>query len=113
MRARTSEPFAAASLPACLENWVFQSPLDVGYTSNVRSHDLRRLEGLMTSILVVDDDVAIREMLELVFAESGHEVQTARDGSEAVDALLLSLAPVVVVLDVKMPRMGGEEVIRL
>jgi CheY-like chemotaxis protein len=67
----------------------------------------------MTSILVVDDDVTIRETLALVLAESGHEVQTAHDGCEAVDALLLSSAPVVVVLDVKMPRMGGEEVVRL
>jgi CheY-like chemotaxis protein len=52
----------------------------------------------MTSILVVDDDAAIRESLKLALTLTSHEVQTARDGCEAVDALLLSPDPVVVVL---------------
>jgi CheY-like chemotaxis protein len=67
----------------------------------------------MAHILVVDDDVHIRETLALALTVTGHEVQTARDGHEAVAALLFASHPLVVLLDAMMPRMNGEAVVRL
>jgi CheY-like chemotaxis protein len=61
-------------------------------------------------ILVVDDDDALRESLELVLAAEGYEVVGARDGASALAAL--EAAPVDVVLcDLRMPGMDGLELL--
>ena len=67
----------------------------------------------MTYVLVVEDDIAVRELVEALLTDEGYEVRTASDGLEAVDALLVSPGPMVVLLDVLMPRMGGDAVLRL
>ncbi len=58
-------------------------------------------------ILIIDDDPAIAdiiaESLELRF-----EVRSARDGSEALE-LLAGWTPNLILLDLSMPSMGGEE----
>ena len=38
----------------------------------------------MSHILVVDDDANLRQMLRLVLQRSGHEVQEAEDGTDAL-----------------------------
>jgi CheY-like chemotaxis protein len=67
----------------------------------------------MAHVLVVDDDAEVRKLLAWMLTDAGHEVQTARDGLEAIDCLLISPHPWVVLLDVMMPRMSGEAVVRL
>ncbi len=62
-------------------------------------------------ILVVDDDPAIVRVAELCLAADGMQVRTARTGEDAL-ALLRDEAVDLVVLDVKMPRMEGFEVLR-
>jgi CheY-like chemotaxis protein len=58
-------------------------------------------------VLVVDDDAAVRTVLELALC--GHEVVTAPDGCAAL-ALLEAGPPFDIVLcDVAMPSMGGVE----
>jgi DNA-binding NarL/FixJ family response regulator len=63
-------------------------------------------------VLVVDDDDAVRTVLSNVLAEEGFDVVgAAADGLEAT-ALAESLHPDTVVLDVRMPGVGGIEAAR-
>jgi len=61
------------------------------------------------SILVVDDDPNIRELLRQEFEEAGHQVRLASNGREAV-ASVREEKPGLVVLDVMMPEMNGFDV---
>lgn len=60
-------------------------------------------------VLVIDDDVFIRELLELKFSKAGFEVQTAEDGEAGV-AAALARPPDIVLVDWMMPRLSGPEV---
>src|SRR5580658_1650444 len=62
-------------------------------------------------ILVVDDEEAQRTALAGMIALWGYSVETAADGQEAVEKVEFFPAQVVVT-DVKMPRMDGEELLR-
>lgn len=63
-------------------------------------------------VLVVDDDRAIRETLRLALEEEGYSVIEAPDGAAALDILHATLQPMVVLLDLRMPRVSGDEVLR-
>ena len=63
-------------------------------------------------MLVVDDDDAVRTVLSELLQEEGFEVVgRAIDGIEGV-SLALSLSPDGILLDVRMPRMGGIDAAR-
>ena len=63
-----------------------------------------------TTILVADDERAIREGCHRVLTSQGYQVLTAENGQLALDAL--SKSPVdILLLDLKMPVLGGEEVL--
>ena len=62
-------------------------------------------------LLVVDDDRAVRDALRRVLTLAGYDVQTADDGSEAIEYVVSSV-PDAVVLDVGMPDIDGLEVCR-
>lgn len=57
-------------------------------------------------ILVVDDDDQLREVLTTALGGDGHEVDGARDGSEAL-ALLEARPYDLVLSDLRMPRVDG------
>ena len=57
-------------------------------------------------ILVVDDEESIRKVLERLLKDSGYEVYTAKDGSQALE-LLQNEPPALVLLDINMPKFGG------
>jgi CheY-like chemotaxis protein len=59
------------------------------------------------SILIVDDDEDIRDLLSLILRLEGHEVQLAVDGVDAL-ARLSARRPSVILLDMMMPRLDGE-----
>lgn len=63
------------------------------------------------SVLIVEDDAAVRRMLERSLAKEGFEVRAAADGAAAL-ALAERSAPDLVVLDVTMPGLGGIDVCR-
>ena len=65
----------------------------------------------MTTILVVDDEPNIREVVELYLRRDGHEVIVAADGDEAL-RLHRQRTPDLVVLDLMLPRVGGIEICR-
>jgi CheY-like chemotaxis protein len=64
------------------------------------------------TVLVVEDDDDSRENLAEVLRDEGFDVRTARDGVEALDYLNGAYLPAAMVLDMRMPRMGGAEVLR-
>lgn len=63
----------------------------------------------MASILIVDDDADIRELLVYKLRHAGFEVHAESDGETGL-AAARELKPDVVVLDWMMPRMTGPEV---
>jgi DNA-binding NtrC family response regulator len=64
-----------------------------------------------SSILVVDDEDALRTVLSGELANEGYEVRTAGDGDEAINELEKALFDLVL-LDIKMPRINGFEVLK-
>ncbi len=62
-------------------------------------------------ILVVDDERNIRNNLRMVLEAGGYEVETARDGDEAVLRVKEGHYDMVFV-DIQMPRMDGMELLR-
>lgn len=74
----------------------------------VRSHAATRdVLDPNRSILVVDDEMIICELLTDVLTEEGYQVVTAANGQEALDYLSQHSAPCVILLDMMMPVMDG------
>ncbi len=63
------------------------------------------------SVLIVDDDPHIRQLLAFALAKGGFETREAGDG-EAALAAIAAAAPDLVILDINMPRMDGLGVCR-
>jgi DNA-binding response OmpR family regulator len=59
------------------------------------------------SVLVVEDDEAICELVEEILTEEGYEVRCAQDGRHAL-RLVEERPPGVILFDLAMPDMGGE-----
>jgi CheY-like chemotaxis protein len=59
-------------------------------------------------ILVVDDDLLVRETAREILESGGYEVLTAADGLDGLHALSKSL-PDLIISDLNMPRMSGFE----
>lgn len=66
---------------------------------------------MQRTILIVDDDPHIRQLLVFALAKAGLETREAADG-EAALASVAERAPDLVVLDINMPRLDGLEVCR-
>lgn len=63
---------------------------------------------MTTSVLLVDDDPDIRELIATLLAARGYEVTTASNGLEALESLRrASMLPALILLDVMMPKMDG------
>ena len=62
--------------------------------------------GLAPAVLVVDDDDAVRDLVETVLTDEGYRVWTAENGRAAL-SLLDAIRPAVILMDVNMPRLDG------
>ncbi len=65
----------------------------------------------MATILVVEDEPSIAEIVALYLERAGFSVRTAADGQEALDESARWL-PDLIVLDLMLPRIDGYEVLR-
>ena len=65
---------------------------------------------MAASILVVDDDESIRELLRLHLSAAGYEVHVAPDAI-AAGYLVLRSPPDLIITDINMPHMDGFEFI--
>lgn len=65
----------------------------------------------MTIIALVDDDRNILSSLSMALEQEGYQVKTYSDGVTAL-AALQSSPPALAILDIKMPRMDGHEVLK-
>jgi len=68
--------------------------------------DLALVEKSQGTILIVDDDPNIRELLKQVIQAKGYSTREAQDGMEAL-SLLKEIKPDLMVLDIMMPRIDG------
>ena len=62
----------------------------------------------MANILIVDDEAAIADLIQLTLAQAGHKSETAMSGSEAADKLEKEQYDLVL-LDVMLPEISGFE----
>jgi two-component system, NtrC family, response regulator PilR len=65
----------------------------------------------MANLLIVDDELSMRQFLTHLFQRDGHAVRVAENGRKAMDMLRQQPADVII-SDVKMPDMGGIELLR-
>ena len=65
----------------------------------------------MRTVLIVDDEAQIRELLSWILKDLGFQVEEAINGREAI-ALAAVHPPDLVISDVMMPVMGGPELCR-
>jgi CheY-like chemotaxis protein len=63
----------------------------------------------VATVLVVEDDSDLREMMVQWLGMLGYRVRAAKHGAEAMDALRGGLRPRVIILDLMMPVMDGWE----
>jgi chemosensory pili system protein ChpA (sensor histidine kinase/response regulator) len=62
-------------------------------------------------VMVIDDDADIREMIKVLLEVDGYRVVTAIDGVDAMEKLSTGEEPALILIDLMMPRMDGEQFI--
>ena len=67
---------------------------------------------MVETVLVVDDEVNLREMMRLYLEREGYRVVVAGNGRDAL-YVARSEKPDLVLLDLMMPEMGGYDFMRL
>ncbi len=72
---------------------------------------MRRADGNPISVLVVDDESVLAEMVSMALRYEGWTITTAGDGASAISAAR-NARPDAVVLDVMLPDMSGLDVLR-
>jgi CheY-like chemotaxis protein len=67
---------------------------------------------VVARILIVEDDRDVREALAGAFDGAGVRVDVAEDGLAGLAQLANGPLPAVILLDLRMPRLGGEDFLR-
>jgi two-component system sensor histidine kinase/response regulator len=73
---------------------------------------LPREQSHLSPLLIVDDNEGTREVIRILFEDAGYTTIEATNGQEALVVLRESSEPLVVLLDIRMPEVSGEEVLR-
>ena len=66
----------------------------------------------MARILVVDDSPSLRQMLQIILQNSGHDVMCAEDGKQGID-MATEQQFEMVLSDFNMPQLTGPEFITM
>jgi len=64
-----------------------------------------------SSIVIIEDSADMRSFLRKALQIDGHAVKTFSNGQAALEALQTEEKPSLILIDLAMPRMGGEEFI--
>lgn len=64
----------------------------------------------MSSILIIDDDIDIGNVLEEILTKEGYHIMRAYSGTEAL-LLLAQQKPDLILLDLMLPGLNGEEIL--
>jgi len=64
------------------------------------------------TILIIDDDVHIRRILEIKFKLGGYHTLSAKNGEEGLE-IINNQKPDAVISDLNMPRLNGDKLCRL
>jgi DNA-binding response OmpR family regulator len=64
----------------------------------------------MSKIAIVEDDSAISQMYSIKFENEGYQVQSAENGKLGLE-LIEKMRPDIVLLDLMMPEMNGDQVL--
>lgn len=66
---------------------------------------------MAASILIVDDDKGLRSLYRMILEKSGYLVDEVTNGADALK-YLINHTPDVIIMDMLMPMLGGEVVIK-
>ncbi len=66
----------------------------------------------MASIVILEDDAALRDTLRLHLASEGYTVRTAADATEGIRAIMSEI-PDLILSDITLPYMGGFELLEV
>jgi len=80
----------------------------------VKNHATRmkQMAPAAINVLVVDDEEPVRKFVERVLREAGYKTATAADGPEAIEVAKKMESLDILVTDVMMPQMTGDELAR-
>lgn len=65
---------------------------------------------MATKIAIIEDDAAIAQMYRMKFEAEGYEVETAENGKLGLE-LAQTMLPDMILLDLMMPEMNGDEML--
>jgi len=82
------------------------------YTDDMNADDLQGMSKIgLPRVLVVEDDPFLVRAYEVMLQSQGYHVQIAPDGEEALKMLGADPLPLVVLLDLMLPKKSGFEVL--
>ncbi len=83
----------------------------LGGLADDRDRMVNRLDGTGKKILVIDDDLAIRVLLQAVLRRMKFDVELAEDGAVGLEKVRSNGTFDLILLDLMMPRLNGYEFI--
>jgi two-component system cell cycle sensor histidine kinase/response regulator CckA len=103
----TSEPGEGTTFTLCFP------ATDAPSESESPRREVARTEGGAETILLVEDEVMVRDLFRDILVEAGYRVLEAPSGVDALDLIARHPEPIhLMVTDVIMPGMGGGELVR-
>jgi PAS domain S-box-containing protein len=87
-------------------------PLAEGDVTGPPEEEIPEVLGGHETVLVVEDEIPVRDLTVRVLERAGYRVLTASDGQDAVMRHTVEPRIDLIVMDVIMPRMGGREAAR-
>ncbi|RYZ94593.1 MAG: response regulator, partial [Proteobacteria bacterium] len=70
---------------------------------------MNEFPGAGKTILVVEDDLDVRDLIKLSLESQGYYVSEASNGLDALTSLETGLVPDLILLDLDMPELNGQE----
>ena len=68
---------------------------------------------MKTNVLIIEDDRDLASLFKIVLEMGGFEVNTVHDGTKGVEVLMTQPLPNVIMLDMHLPGISGEEIYAL